>query len=136
MDEQVRWMARLLEASLQSSGLSEREVEERLGWEPGAFGRLLDGATEWDPHQLLALLAEIGSEGPGSYPSHSRHRERGTQMVQELIERFRKLGYGQPGVASVVPVPPATDEIERTVEDVLQRTFGTSLGNGNGKRGG
>jgi hypothetical protein len=129
MDEQARWMARLLEASLQSSGLSEREVEERLGWEPGAFSRMLDGATEWEPLQLLAFLAEIGSEVPGAYPPRSRHRERGTQMVQELIDRFRGLGYGEPAAPPASPMQPV-DEIERTVEDVLQRTFGK------GKKGG
>lgn len=133
MDEQSRWMVRLLEASLQSSGLSEREVEERLGWEPGALGRMLDGAADCAPQQLLTLLAELGSEMRGN-PSPPQRRERGTQMAQELIERFRRLGYGQPEAAPVVAIPPpAAEEIERTVEDVLQRTFRDF---GKGRRGG
>lgn len=124
MDEQSRWMVRLLEASLQRSGLSEREVEERLGWEPGALGRMLDGAADCAPQQLLTLLAELGSEKRGN-PSPPQRRERDTQMAQELIERFRRLGYGQPGAAPVIALPlPTVDEIERTVEDILQRTFG------------
>lgn len=127
MDEQGRWMARLMEASLQSSSLSEREVEERLGWEPGALGRMLDGAADCGPRQLLAILAELGSARAGS-SLPLPHGERGTRMVQDLIERFHRLGYSQLGAASITP-PPVDDEIERTVEDVLQRTFG-DLGKG------
>jgi hypothetical protein len=129
MDEQGRWAARLLEASVQSSGLSEREIEERLGWEAGLLGRILDGTAECGPLQLLEILAELGAERGGSSVHHPR-RERGTQMVQELLERFRDLGYGQPGAASATTVPPAPDDIEKAVEEVLQQTFGKNLGKG------
>jgi len=130
MDEQGWWLA-LLEVSLQGSGLSEREVEERLGWEPGALGRMLEGGADSGPMQLLTVLSELGSEKAGA-PSPPERQERGTQMVQELIDRFQGLGYGSPGTAPAVPMPSA-GEIEKTVEDVLQRTFG---GPGRGRRGG
>lgn len=131
MDDQSRWTTRLLEASLQSSGLSEREVEERLGWQAGELGRMLDGAAECGPLQLLAILGELGSERT-DIPLPARRRERGTQMVQELIERFQDLGYGPPG--AVIVTPPPSADIEKTVEEVLQRTFG-DFGKG-GRRGG
>ncbi|MES1211224.1 MAG: hypothetical protein ABUL63_02700 [Acidobacteriota bacterium] len=127
MDEQNRWTARLLEASLQSSGLSEREIEERLGWEAGLLGRILDGTAECPPLQLLAFLAELNAERRGGAPG-LRRGERGTQMVQELIERFRSLGYGPPGAAPAVFPAPVTDDVERTVEEALQRAFGKDFG--------
>jgi hypothetical protein len=132
MNEQSRWMTQLLEASLQSSGLSGRDIEERLGWKPGAVGQMLDGTAECGPQELLAVLAELGSEGPGN-PVSPQRRERGTQMVRELIDRFNALGYGKPGAPSISAPPLAAGEIEKTVEDVLQRTFGNL---GKGKRGG
>jgi len=131
MDEPARWMGRLLEAALQSSGLSEREIEERLGWEGGLLGRMLDGTAEYGPPQVMAILAELGSERRGS-ASQPRRREQGTEMVQELIDRFRGLDYGTPGDASVV-LPPTPADIEKTVEEVLRRTFGDL---GKGRRGG
>lgn len=125
-------MARLLEASLQRSSISEQEVEERLGWEPGALGRMLEGSADCGPRQLLAVLAELGSAQAGSsLPTEAG--ERATQMVQDLIERFHRLGYGRPGAASVDTLPPVDDEIEKTVENVLRRTFGDL---GKGRRGG
>jgi hypothetical protein len=124
MDEPARWMRRLLEAALQSSGLSEREIEERLGWEPGLFGRMLDGTADFGPPQLVAILGELDSERQGS-SSHLRRRrgEPSTEMVKELIGRFRGLTYGAPGDTSVT-LPPAPADVERTVEEALRRTFG------------
>jgi hypothetical protein len=133
MDEQARWMMRLLEASLQSSGLSEREVEERLGWEPGDLGRMLAGTLECGPLQFLAVLAELGPERRAS--PRSRRKERRTGMVQELIERYRSLGYRKPEAALAATAPPAATEIESTVDEVLRRTFGADF-EGRGRRGG
>lgn len=131
MDEQSWWLA-LLEESLQGSGLSEREVEERLGWEPGALGRMLEGGADSGPVQLLTVLSQLGSEKAGAL-SPPRRQERGTQMVQELIDRFLDLGYGSAGAAPAAVTPPSAGDIEKTVEDVLLRTFGEP---GKGRRGG
>lgn len=131
MDEKGRWQA-LLETSLESSRLSEREIEERLGWETGSLGRMLEGTAECGPVQLLTVLSELGAEMGA--PSPPQRQERGTQMVQELIERFFGLGYDLSGAAPAAAAPvPSANEIEKTVEDVLQRTFG---GREKGKRGG
>ena len=133
MDEQARWMTRLLEATLQNSGLSEREVEERLGWEPGELGGMLDGTVECGALQFLVILAELGPERRES--PHSRRKDRGTRMVQELIERYHGLGYGKPGAALAAAAPPPTAEVEETVDEVLRRTFGADYG-GKERRGG
>jgi len=129
MDEQARWLVQLLESSLQSSGLSDREIEERLGWEPGRLGRIFAGTEECGPIQLVAILAELGA-GAGGAP-HPPRRERGTEMAQDLIDRFRRLGYETLGAEAALP--PVTDQVEKTVEDVLRRTFGDL---GKGSRGG
>jgi hypothetical protein len=126
MDEQGRWMTRLLEASLQSSGLSERELEERLGWEEGLLGRILDGTAEGGPLQLLEILAELSAERRGN--STRLRKNRGTQIVQELLGRFRNLGYGQSGALPATTVPAAPGDIEGAVEGVLQQAFGKKLG--------
>lgn len=133
MDEQTRWMTQLLEATLQNSGLSEREVEERLGWEPGELGGMLDGTVECGPLQFLVILAELGPERRES--PRSRRKDRGTRMVQELVERYHGLGYGKPGAAPAAAAPPPTAEVEKTVDEVLRRTFGADY-EGKGRRGG
>ena len=123
MTERAQWMTRLLESSIQSSGLSEREIEERLGWEPGSISRILDGSTEQSPLQLLQILAEIGSERDRSH----RLRGRETRMVEELIGRFRELGYGTAGGVAPDAARQSENVLERTVEDALLRAFGPGL---------
>lgn len=128
-------MARLLETSLQNAGLTEREVEDRLHWEPGVLGRILDGTLECSPSQLLAILGEIGPEQLES-PVRRQRQDRGTRMVQDLIQRYRKLGYGTPAAASAAPGDSAK-EIEKTVEEALRRTFGAAVvEKGKGRRHG
>lgn len=123
MADSSQLVMRLLEASLQISGLTERELEERLGWPPGELGRMVDGATDCEPHQLLTILTELGAESGKALPSFQSGNP-GNPMVHELIERFHALGY-EPAEAPVSTTgPPAAEEIEKTVEDVLQRTFG------------
>jgi transcriptional regulator with XRE-family HTH domain len=122
MNERAQWMTRLLESSLQSSGLSEREIEERLGWEHGHISRMLDGSTEQGPFELLQILAELGSER-----DRSRLHRRETRMVEELIGRFRELGYGTAGAISPDASRLLDDVLEQTVEDALVRAFGPEL---------
>lgn len=122
MTERAQWMTRLLESSIQSSGLSEREIEERLGWEPGQIARMLDGSAEQGPFELLQILAELGSER-----DRSRRHRRETRMVEELIGRFRELGYGTAGAISPDASRLLEDVLEQTVEDALVRAFGPEL---------
>jgi hypothetical protein len=117
-------MTQILESSIQSSGLSEQEIEEHLGWEPGLIARMLNGSVEHAPLRLLQILAELGSERDRS----RRIRGRETRMVEELIGRFRELGYGAAGVLTEEASPRLSqDVLEQTVEDVLLRAFGTGL---------
>lgn len=125
-------MTQLLESSIQSSGLSEREIEERLGWEPGLISRMMDGSAEHGPLQLLQILAELGSERDRS----RRVRGRETRMVEELIGRFRELGYGATGATSPGASRLSQDVLEQTVEDVLLRAFGTEFSRKGKKRSG
>jgi transcriptional regulator with XRE-family HTH domain len=121
MTEQARWMKQLLESSIQRSGLSERDIEERLGWEPGLIARMINGSAEPGPLHLLQILAELGSERDRS----RRVAGRETRMVEELIGRFRELGYGAAGATSSAAARLPKDVLEQTVEDVLLGAFGS-----------
>lgn len=113
-------MRQLLESSVQRSGLSERDIEERLGWEPGLIARMMNGSAEHGSLHLVQILAELGSERDRS----RRVAGRETRMVEELIGRFRELGYGAAGAASPEASRLPEDVLEQTVEDVLLRAFG------------
>ena len=84
-EDRARW-AELIATSLQVSGLSEEELERKLGWSPGALGRLLDGEGDLEPDQVLEILGELQEisrsrrSRSGGDPGHGR-----TQVVAELL---------------------------------------------------
>lgn len=123
LNDRARWLARLIE----TSGLSHKELEARLGWSPGSLGQLLDGSVECEPHHLVSVLSGIGSEpGRPAYQDQDWWQDSGTQMVEDLIERFRRLGYSS--ADSPLPVETLNGaELEKRVESVLRGAFGPSL---------
>ncbi len=123
-EDRARW-AELIATSLQVSGLTEEELERKLGWSAGSLGRLLEGEGDIEPDQVLEILGEL-QESSRSRRSRSGDPGHGrTRVVAELLERFRLLGYelGQ------APPPPAAEsaslrELEKKVESVLRRAYG------------
>lgn len=133
-EDRARW-AELIATSLQVSGLTEEELEQKLGWSAGALGRLLDGEGDLEPDQVLEILGELQESSrsrrsrSGGDPGQGR-----TRVVAELLERFRMLGYelGQ------APPPPPTEsaslkELEKKVESVLRRAYGEPPGKPGGR---
>lgn len=123
MNDRARWLARLLE----TSGLSEKELEARLGWSPGTLGQLLDGSVECEPHHLVAAVSGIGSDpGRPVYQEQDWWQDSGAQMVEDLIDRFRRLGYSPAGSSLLVEALSGA-ELEKRVESVLRGAFGPGL---------
>jgi hypothetical protein len=119
-------MADLLATSIQVSGLSEVELERRLGWTSGSVARLLDGEGDLGPEQFLRVLGELhGDAAPGG--SDADLEDDRTEVVTNLLDRFQLLGYELTEV-----VPPAEGrmnlpELEKRVESILRKAFGSSL---------
>jgi nucleoside-diphosphate kinase len=85
--DQEGWVAQLLEASIRSSGLSERGLEKRLGWKKGTLSRVLEGGSSLERQQVLEILEVLRRENaaPGADEAESR-------MVGELLGRFERRG--------------------------------------------
>lgn len=118
-DDRARWMADLLDTSLQVSGLSERELERRLGWSAGAVGRILEGEEELDPEEALRVLTELNEDADLDDDLLDEH----TQVVTHLLDRFRRLGYDSVEMAA----PDGTvdlEELEKRVMAILREAFG------------
>jgi transcriptional regulator with XRE-family HTH domain len=124
--DRMRWMAELLATSIQVSGLSEEELERRLGWKPGSVGRILDGESDLDPNRVLEMLSELNESAETGLSLREPEDDR-TQVVTDLLERFQDLGYK----IREVP-PPDTGEVdlaslETKLESLLQEAFGKQV---------
>jgi hypothetical protein len=123
--EEIRWIAQTLQTAVQAFGLSNRELERRLGWHQGAFDDLLEGRVELEPWHVVKILdgMTLEPEEPSSSDDLDLD-DRGSFLVDELIGRFERLGYG-PAEASIPDhSPPNGPELERRIRAVLREAFG------------
>lgn len=123
-EDRARWMADLLDTSLQVSGLSERELERRLGWSSGAVGRILEGEEDLDPEEALRVLVELnGDAGFDAGPEPEGLDDGQTQVVTQLLDRFRRLGYETREVAAPHGELDLSN-LEKTIQSILREAFG------------
>jgi hypothetical protein len=132
-EDRARWVE-LLSTSLQVSGLSEDDLEHKLGWSPGSLGRLLEGEDDLAPDQVLEILGELNESSRFRKNREASGTGR-TQVVTELLERFRMLGY-EPRQAVPPPAEPSSlTELEKKVESILRRAYGEPTGSSGGSGG-
>lgn len=123
-EDRARWMADLLDTSLQVSGLSERELERRLGWSPGAIGRILEGEEDLDSEEALRVLVELNGEaGFDASPEPGGLDDDQTQVVTQLLDRFRRLGYETREVAAPDGELDLSN-LEKKIQAILREAFG------------
>lgn len=123
-EDRARW-AELLATSLQVSGLSEMEIERKLGWSPGSLGQLLEGEGDLEPDQVLEILGELNESSLSKRRAGAADLGDGrTQVVSELLDRFRLLGYEQRETPPAPPEASSLEELERKVESILRRAYG------------
>lgn len=121
-------MADLLATSIQVSGLSEEELERRLGWTSGSVARLLEGEGDLGPEQFLRVLGELhGDVKPEGRADFADPEDDRTQVVTTLLDRFQLLGYELKEVAPPAEGRVSLPELEKRVESILRKAFGSSL---------
>lgn len=120
-EDRARW-ADLIATSLQMSGLSEEDLERRLGWTPGSLGPLLEGRNDLEPNQILQILAELDEDSRRVRGEETASFGR-TPVVADLLGRFQRLGY-EPFEMSAPKRVSSAKELERKVGAILRRAYG------------
>ncbi|MEA2563961.1 MAG: hypothetical protein QOH06_5465 [Acidobacteriota bacterium] len=117
-------MADLLATSIQVSGLSEEELELRLGWTSGSISRILEGEEDLDPDEAIRVLSELnGDPGLDGEPDLADREDGHTQVVTNLLERFHRLGYeARPMEALEEDLDVA--KLEEKIQAILREAFG------------
>jgi hypothetical protein len=126
--EEIRWIARTLEAAVQAFGLSTRELESRLGWEEGSLDAVLSGRIELEPWHVVKILDGLTDDLATS--AEVDLDDSGAFLVEELIGRFERLGYGSAELALPEHPPPDGPELERRIRTVLREAFGEKANGG------
>jgi transcriptional regulator with XRE-family HTH domain len=125
--EQTRWVARMLEAAIQAFGLSERELEKRLGWNEGALSDILAGRVELHSEHVLAILDGLSVAPRAQGSGEEDLDDSGSFLVDELIGRSRRLGFDPEESRTPDYPPPQGAELERRIRTVLREAFGDGI---------
>jgi transcriptional regulator with XRE-family HTH domain len=124
IEDEVRRATKLLETVMQATGLTRKELDQRLGAGPGYVSQVLTGRMELKFRHILAILRALDVEPnvffqtlyPGDRPTSDQ------AVMEEFLKRFQKLGLN----AAPPPQPPAVDprELERLVESAVRAALG------------
>lgn len=121
IDDEVHRAAKLLEALIQVTGVSPKEVEKRLEASPGYLGRLLSGRVELKLRHILALLRILEIEPAlffqTLYPEAGPAG--GTVRLDELRSRLEALGLGS-GEPALPRPGVGMDDLERLMQGAVQ----------------
>jgi transcriptional regulator with XRE-family HTH domain len=121
IDDEVRRATKLLETVMQASGLTRKDLDQKLGAGPGYVSQVLTGRMELKFRHILAVLRALEVEPSVFFQTLYPENRPATDAVvmEEFLRRFQKLGFGtQPPP----PPSPAVDsqELERMIQNAVR----------------
>jgi|SRR6185436_18284391 len=123
IEDEVRRATKLLETVMQASGVTRKELDQRLGAGPGYVSQVLTGRMELKFRHVLAILRALDVEPSVFFQTlYPWDRAPSDQAVmEEFLKRFQKLGFGA-APPPQAPAAPAIDprELERLVESAVR----------------
>src|SRR6185295_3416014 len=121
IDDEVRRATKLLETVMQASGLTRKDLDQKLGAGPGYISQVLTGRMELKFRHILAILHALDVE-PSVYFQTLYPENRPTSdavVMEEFLRRFQKLGFGsQPAPAPGPPLAP--QELEHIIQSAVR----------------
>jgi transcriptional regulator with XRE-family HTH domain len=121
IDDEVRRATKLLETVMQASGLTRKDLDQRLSAGPGYVSQVLTGRMELKFRHILAILRALDLEPSVFFQTLYPENRPATDAVvmEEFLRRFQRLGFG----AQPAPPPrPALDpqELERMIQNAVR----------------
>lgn len=122
IDEDIRRCAKMLESVVRMSGLSARQLEERLDYGAGTVNRLFSGKIELKLRHMLLILDSIGIPPSQffreAFPDDGRPRSE-PEMASRLLDLLERH---VPKKAARSEAPTVTDEdLDRRILETLGR---------------
>jgi hypothetical protein len=128
VDEEIRRVAKVLEAVVKLSDFSTRELERRLELGGGTLNRIFTGKIDLKLRHVLLVLEVVGMKPERFFQlacaRPAAGEESGSSLAAEILESFQRFGYsiGRPAAAADRPL---TDEdLDRRIEAALDRVLG------------
>src|ERR1700730_11592000 len=105
VDEEIRRVAKVLEAVVKLSDFSTRELERRLDLGGGTLNRIFTGKIDLKLRHVLLVLEVVGMKPERFFQlacaRPAAGEESGSSLAAEILESFQRFGYsiGRPASA-------------------------------------
>jgi transcriptional regulator with XRE-family HTH domain len=126
IDDEVRRATKLLETVMQASGLTRKDLDQKLGAGPGYVSQVLTGRMELKFRHILSVLRALDVEPSVFFQTLYPENRPSTDAVvmEEFLRRFQKLGFG---TQAPPPPPPASTLDPQDLERMIQNAVRTAL---------
>jgi transcriptional regulator with XRE-family HTH domain len=128
MEDEVRRATKLLETVMQATGMTRKDLDQKLGAGPGYVSQVLTGRMELKLRHILAILRALEIEPslffqtlyPEARPSTDQ------TVMEEFLKRFQNLGFAGGAAAggarpSRAPSPVlSASELERLIQSAVR----------------
>lgn len=120
--EEAERLIRVLTTAMRILDLSNREIEKRLDLSPSYLSRLFNGLIELRVEHLLSISRAIGLKPAEFFQlAYPRRADPPSEAALQLRRVIQEL---QPPPPAPSPQPVREEEIERKVQETMQRLLG------------
>jgi len=119
VDEEVRRLARLLEALVKVEKVPVRELERRLDLGGGTLNRIFNGRIELKVRHVLLVLEALGVKPLAFFEQAYKAPEGEEETAAWLLDAVERLRR-RPAVPRPEPEPLAEEDVRRILVDVLK----------------
>jgi transcriptional regulator with XRE-family HTH domain len=119
MNSEVERLLTVFRTAMRILGITNRDVEKKLGVSPSYLSRLFSGTIELKVEHVMELVAAIGLEPAEFFHlAYPRLPEPGSDSAQRLRQTLRDL---QPASPEARPGVPTQDEIDQMLMKSLRK---------------
>ena len=128
MDAEVQRLIKILRTAMRILGVTNREVERRLGMSPSYLTRVFSGGIELKAEHLIHISRAIGLEPAEFFHlAYPKRTEPGSKASAQLRDALREL---QPPPEERRPEPIREEEVEKLLMSTLRKLMGREVGEG------
>jgi transcriptional regulator with XRE-family HTH domain len=118
--DEVDRLMNVLRTSIRLLGLSNREIERRLGLTPSYVSRLFAGTIELKVEHVVAIVRAIGLQ-PWEFFELAYPKRSGP--ISESFQTIRTLLRDMQPPAEAAPDPVLTEEIDRRIQEAVREAL-------------
>lgn len=130
MDAEVQRLINILRTAMRVLGVTNRDIERKLGQSPSYLSRLFSGGIELKAEHLIHIPQAMGMEPAEFFQlAYPKRTEPGSLAAAQLRQALREL---QPPPEEPRPEPFSEEQLEKMLLSTLRKLMGKEKEEGGG----